>query len=86
MQKLHLLVFGFNSYKDILIRPEIMSPLIQVLKCGRGLEKKSTARCFMKLTENLDNVWFVSVHGGVSTLLKICAEKRFKTGISRPIL
>lgn len=29
----------------------------------------------MKLTDNLDNVWFISTYVGVIVLLKICVEE-----------
>lgn len=36
--------------------------------------KERCTRCLMKLTANSDNVWSVSAHGGVTALLKICAN------------
>jgi len=65
-------VAGFDSYKGVLVGAGVISPLVKVLDCGSDLGKVAAARCLVKLTENSDNAWSVSAHGGVSVLLKIC--------------
>ncbi|KAL3345431.1 hypothetical protein AABB24_024409 [Solanum stoloniferum] len=65
---------GFQSFRSCLISAGIISPLIRVLECGIGLSKEFATRCLQKLTENSDNAWSISAHGGVTVLLKICIE------------
>ncbi|KAK9268282.1 hypothetical protein L1049_010725 [Liquidambar formosana] len=72
--KVVLVIAGFDSYKGVLIGAGIFAPLIRVLECGSELGKEGAARCLQKLTENSDNAWSVSAHGGVTALLKICAS------------
>lgn len=68
------LIAGFQSHKSVLISAGIVAPLIRVLESGSELSKELAARCLMKVTENSDNVWSVSAHGGVPALLKICSD------------
>ncbi|KAL0300762.1 UNVERIFIED_CONTAM: hypothetical protein Sradi_6353000 [Sesamum radiatum] len=68
------LIAGFQSYKSVLIGAGIIAPLIRVLESGTDLSKEFAARCLMKVTENSDNAWSVSAHGGVTALLKICCN------------
>ncbi|KAL8507482.1 hypothetical protein ACS0TY_018138 [Phlomoides rotata] len=67
------LIAGFQSLKSVLIGVGIIAPLIRVLESGSELSREYAARCLMKVTENSDNVWSVSAHGGVTALLKICS-------------
>ncbi|KAF5728637.1 armadillo/beta-catenin repeat family protein [Tripterygium wilfordii] len=67
-------ISGFDSYKGVLIRAGIIGHLISVLEIGSELAKESSARSLQKLTSNSDNAWSVSAHGGVTALLKICAN------------
>lgn len=67
-------IAGFQSFRSCLIAAGIISPLIRVLECGIGLSKEFATRCLQKLTENSDNAWSISAHGGVTVLLKICKE------------
>ncbi|WMV16138.1 hypothetical protein MTR67_009523 [Solanum verrucosum] len=67
-------IAGFQSFRSCLISAGIISPLIRVLECGIGLSKEFVTRCLQKLTENSDNAWSISAHGGVTVLLKICIE------------
>ncbi|KAJ8545596.1 hypothetical protein K7X08_018179 [Anisodus acutangulus] len=67
-------IAGFQSFRGDLIDAGIIAPLIRVLECGNGLSKEFAATCLMKVTENSDNAWSVSAHGGVTVLLKICEE------------
>ncbi|KAL6544764.1 hypothetical protein OROMI_023626 [Orobanche minor] len=69
------LIAGIQSGKSVLIGAGIIAPLIRVLEMGSELSREHAARCLMKVTENSDNVWSVSAHGGVTALLKICGNK-----------
>ncbi|XP_073313345.1 uncharacterized protein [Primulina huaijiensis] len=68
------LISGFECHKGVLIVAGIVAPLIRVLVSGSELSKEFAARCLMKLTENSDNAWSVSAHGGITALLKICGN------------
>ncbi|XP_030972051.1 U-box domain-containing protein 40 [Quercus lobata] len=67
-------ISGFDSYKAVLIRAGVVGPLIRVLECGSEMGKEIALKCLMKLTENSNNSWSVSAHGGVTALLKICGS------------
>ncbi|KAJ8622374.1 hypothetical protein MRB53_030903 [Persea americana] len=69
-----MVIASFNSYKGILIEASVIAPLIQVLEVGSDLGKETAARALQKLTENSNNAWSISAHGGVTLLLKICSE------------
>ncbi|XP_073147242.1 uncharacterized protein [Henckelia pumila] len=68
------LMAGFRSYKSVLIDAGVVGPLIRVLESGNEPSQEFAARCLIKVTENSDNAWSVSAHGGVSALLKICGK------------
>ncbi|KAG8385629.1 hypothetical protein BUALT_Bualt03G0064900 [Buddleja alternifolia] len=68
------LIAGFECYKSVLVIAGVIAPLIRVLETGSELSKEFAARCLMKVTENSDNAWSVSAHGGVTALLKICGN------------
>ncbi|KAL3522165.1 hypothetical protein ACH5RR_014999 [Cinchona calisaya] len=63
-----------GNYRGVLIGGGIIAPLIRVLESGSQLSKEFAAKCLLKLTENSDNAWSVSAHGGVTALLKICSH------------
>ncbi|KAK7412268.1 hypothetical protein VNO78_03720 [Psophocarpus tetragonolobus] len=65
-------VAAFDSYKRVLVGAGVIAPLIRVLECGSEVGKVGAARCLQRLTENSDNAWCVSAHGGVTALLRIC--------------
>ncbi|KAK7820255.1 U-box domain-containing protein 40 [Quercus suber] len=67
-------ISGFDSYKAVLIGAGVVGPLIRVLECGSEMGKEVALKCLMKLTENSNNSWSVSAHGGVTALLKICGS------------
>ncbi|XP_050289033.1 U-box domain-containing protein 40 [Quercus robur] len=67
-------ISGFDSYKAVLIRAGVVGPLIRVLECGSEMGKEVALKCLMKLTENSNNSWSVSAHGGLTALLKICGS------------
>jgi hypothetical protein len=77
-------IAGFDSYKVVLVGAGVIAPLIRVLDCGTELGKESAAWCLMKLTQNSDNAWSVSAHGGVTALLKICAGVDCKVELVGP--
>lgn len=68
------LVSGFEAYRNVLAEAGIIAPLVGVLESGSEAGKKNSARCLMNVTENSDNAWSVSAHGGVPALLKICTN------------
>lgn len=67
-------ISGFDSYKAVLIGAGVVGPLIRVLEGESEMGKEVALKCLMKLTENSDNSWSVSAHGGVTALLKICGS------------
>ncbi|XP_061350460.1 uncharacterized protein LOC133295629 [Gastrolobium bilobum] len=82
--KVVCVVAGFDSYKGVLVGAGVIAPLIRVLDCGSELGKVWAARCLMKLTENSENAWSVSAHGGVTALLKICGNEDCKGDLVGP--
>ncbi|KAK4783591.1 hypothetical protein SAY86_007965 [Trapa natans] len=64
---------GFDSYKGALLSSGIIAPLVRVVETGSLDAQKWASRCLMKMTQNADNAWSVSAHGGVTALLKICS-------------
>ncbi|RWR90887.1 vacuolar protein 8 [Cinnamomum micranthum f. kanehirae] len=70
-------IAGFDSCKGELVGAGVIASLICVLEKGSNVGKESAAKALQKLTENLDNVWSVSAHGGVTVLLKICKDGDF---------
>jgi intracellular sulfur oxidation DsrE/DsrF family protein len=77
-------ISGFDSYKVFLVGAGIIAPLIRVLECGSVNGKVVSAKCLNKLTENSDNAWSVSAHGGVTALLKICGGSDCKCELVSP--
>ncbi|KAE8077529.1 hypothetical protein FH972_016086 [Carpinus fangiana] len=82
--KVVLVIAGFDSYKVVSVGAGVIAPLIRVLECGSELGKQSAARCLMKLTQNSENAWSVSAHGGVTALLKICSGVDCKVELVGP--
>ncbi|CAH8386842.1 unnamed protein product [Eruca vesicaria subsp. sativa] len=70
-------VCGFGCYGSVLVRSGVIGPLVRVLENGSCVGREVAAKCLLKLTENSENVWSVSAHGGVSALLKICSCGEF---------
>ncbi|XP_009113138.1 uncharacterized protein LOC103838449 [Brassica rapa] len=70
-------ICGFGSYNGVLVRSGVIGPLVRVLENGSSVGREASAKCLMKLTENSENAWSVSAHGGVSALLKICSCGEF---------
>ncbi|KAF4386915.1 hypothetical protein F8388_006870 [Cannabis sativa] len=71
--KIVSVIARFDSHKGFLVGAGAIAPLIRVLECGSELGKEASARCLKKITENSDNAWSVSAHGGVTALLNICS-------------
>uniref|UniRef100_A0A2P2ISA3 Armadillo/beta-catenin repeat family protein n=1 Tax=Rhizophora mucronata TaxID=61149 RepID=A0A2P2ISA3_RHIMU len=71
-------ISGFDSCKSLLIGAGVIGPLIRVLEGGTELSKEAAVRSLQKFTENSDNAWSVSAHGGVTTLLRICTSSDFR--------
>ncbi|XP_062087351.1 vacuolar protein 8 [Humulus lupulus] len=71
--KIVSVIAGFDSHKGVLVGAGAIAPLIRVLECGSELGKEASARSLKRITENSDNAWSVSAHGGVTALLKICS-------------
>ncbi|KAH7683426.1 Armadillo-like helical-containing protein [Dioscorea alata] len=67
-------IAGFDSYKGALITAGVIASLIRVLETGTDVGRSRAARALRKLTENSDNAWSVSAHGGVTALLNICRD------------
>ncbi|KAH6799074.1 hypothetical protein C2S51_035558 [Perilla frutescens var. frutescens] len=65
------LIAGFQHWKSFLTGKGVIAWLIRVLECESKLSKKICCKVFDEITENWDNVWAVSAHGGVTALLKI---------------
>ncbi|GMH30318.1 hypothetical protein Nepgr_032161 [Nepenthes gracilis] len=70
-----LAIAGFDSLKKLLVRVGIIAPLIRVLDCGSAKGKEYAIKSLQKLTENADNAWSLSAHGGVTALLSICSNE-----------
>ncbi|KAK4759742.1 hypothetical protein SAY87_022873 [Trapa incisa] len=71
--KIISVIAGFDSYKGALLSSGIIAPLVRVVETGSLEAQKWASRCLMKMTQNADNAWSVSAHGGVTALLKICS-------------
>lgn len=67
-------IAGFDSCKGTLVEAGSIASLIRVLETGSNVGKERAARALQKLTENSDNAWSVSAHGGVTLLLRICSS------------
>ncbi|KAL2341960.1 hypothetical protein Fmac_009900 [Flemingia macrophylla] len=70
-------VAGFDSHRGVFVGAGVIAPLVRVLECGSEVGKVGAARCLQWLTENSDNAWCVSAHGGVTALLRICESVEF---------
>ncbi|KAL6197507.1 hypothetical protein ACLB2K_033115 [Fragaria x ananassa] len=75
------LVSGFGFCKGVLIGAGVIAPLIRVLECGSEIGKEGAARSLQRLTENGDNGWSISAHGGVTALLKLCERGENSGGL-----
>ncbi|KAK2977106.1 hypothetical protein RJ640_017630 [Escallonia rubra] len=68
------IISGFDSYKGVLVGAGIIAPLIRVLESGNELGIECATRCLQNVTQNSNNAWSISAHGGVTALLKMCAN------------
>ncbi|KAF6138358.1 hypothetical protein GIB67_040324 [Kingdonia uniflora] len=83
--KVVLVIAGFDPYKDVLVEGGIIGPLIHVLEAGTDLGKERASRILQKLTENSENAWSVSAHGGVTILINICTTGEGKGDLINPV-
>lgn len=67
-------ISGFDCYKGVLIVSGVIGPLIRVVEKGSLKAKEYAIRSLEKLTENGDNAWALSAHGGVTALLNLCSK------------
>ncbi|KAL6873736.1 hypothetical protein ACP4OV_013818 [Aristida adscensionis] len=70
------IVASSESYRGLLVKAGVIAPLVQLLESSAiasELAKERAAQALRELTENSDNVWAVSAHGGLTTLLHACA-------------
>ncbi|XP_052180769.1 vacuolar protein 8-like isoform X2 [Diospyros lotus] len=74
-------IAGFDSCKSALVLAGVIPPLIGVLEGGSETGRENSTRCLMKLTQNSDNAWSVSAHGGVTALMKICSNCESSTEV-----
>ncbi|KAM0943927.1 putative armadillo-like helical protein [Dioscorea sansibarensis] len=63
-----------SCYRGILLNAGIISPLIEFADSASETVKERVTRALEKMTENADNCWSVSAHGGVTVMLKILGE------------
>ncbi|KAL9236718.1 hypothetical protein vseg_011354 [Gypsophila vaccaria] len=67
-------ISGFECYKGVLVVSGLVGPLIRVVESGSLKAKEYSIRSLLKLTENGDNAWALSAHGGVTALLNLCSR------------
>ncbi|MQL89404.1 hypothetical protein Taro_021976 [Colocasia esculenta] len=69
-------IAAHESYRPPLVHAGAVAALVRVLEeTGTAPGKERAARALQSLTENSDNSWSVSAHGGVTVLLKICGDR-----------
>lgn len=64
--------FEAEAYRGVLVSSGVIAPLIRVVETGSLRAKVYTIRSLEKLTQNGDNAWALSAHGGVTALLNLC--------------
>lgn len=71
-------IAGFESetYRGVLVSCGVIAPLIRVVESGSSRAKGNAIRSLEKLTQNGDNAWALSAHGGVTALLNLCKSPR----------
>nr|XP_043611593.1 uncharacterized protein LOC122583233 [Erigeron canadensis] len=69
------IICGFVEYRKGLVGNGLVAPLVRVLESGSCLGKSLCCMCLMKCTAGGENAWAVSAHGGVTSLLRICASE-----------
>ncbi|GAB2259615.1 hypothetical protein Droror1_Dr00010470 [Drosera rotundifolia] len=77
-------IVGFDAFKVLLIGVGIIAPLVRVLESQSFRAKGFAFECLMKLTENGDNAWSLSAHGGVTALLDVCSNGDPMDGLVGP--
>ncbi|KAJ3679434.1 hypothetical protein LUZ60_017445 [Juncus effusus] len=69
-----LVISQFDSYREALVKTGVIAPLVQFLERGNKLQKENSVFILSRLTENSDNVWSFSAHGGVSAIINNCRD------------
>lgn len=64
--------FEAEAYRGVLVSSGVIAPLIRVVETGSLRAKVYAIRSLQKLTQNGDNAWALSAHGGVTALLNLC--------------
>ncbi|KAJ3670281.1 hypothetical protein LUZ60_010605 [Juncus effusus] len=59
-------------YRNTLVIHGIIAPVVKCVDTGTELGKERALKVLNKLTENCNNAWSVSAHGGVTVLLNAC--------------
>lgn len=77
-------ISGFDVYKGVLICSGVIGPLIRVLESGSLKAKGYAITSLEKLTENGENAWAVSAHGGVTALLNLCYNNEIELELIGP--
>ncbi|KAL9234111.1 hypothetical protein vseg_009017 [Gypsophila vaccaria] len=69
-------IAGVDSCKGPLVASGLVAQLVRALENGTitNKAKQNSVRTLMRLTENGENAWAFSAHGGVTALLKICSD------------
>ncbi|GAB4826859.1 hypothetical protein Ancab_033738 [Ancistrocladus abbreviatus] len=72
--KVVFVITGFHCFKSLLVGAGIIAPLVRVLDGGNSKGKECAIKSLQNLTENCDNAWSLSAHGGVTALLNLCSK------------
>ncbi|XP_074272134.1 uncharacterized protein LOC141596035 [Silene latifolia] len=67
-------ISGFDTYKSSLVLSGVIAQLVRTLENGSYKAKEYSLYSLMRLTENGENAWALSAHGGVSVLLSLCSR------------
>ncbi|GAB4831106.1 hypothetical protein Ancab_005117 [Ancistrocladus abbreviatus] len=82
--KLVSVIAGFDWLRSFLGGAGIIAPLIRVLEGGSSKGKECAIKSLQKLTENCDNAWSLSAHGGVTALLNVCSDAKLMEELIGP--
>ncbi|KAL5208735.1 hypothetical protein ABZP36_033170 [Zizania latifolia] len=71
------LIASYNSYRGVLVKAGAVPPLVHLLDTASTStvsSRERAAQALRELTGNSDNVWAVCSQGGLTVLLKVCAN------------